>query len=224
MVEKFNTGREWIIDGLVQDCRVLKAFISYVPTSPLIAMTEQKLRGHIACPAIPENFNFVPNELIQKIVTEIGLRNGYIHLECFVGNDGLPTVGEFGWRTAGHRIIDNHAYASGLDIYDMLADIATGTPLEIPIVANSNEFIGNTFLPKKSGVITDFMPLEQILLQDSVFKAELFLKIGQKSEVRRKSSETAGYAFVKGESISAVENKMQQVFDNFYAAMKTKQQ
>jgi cytidylate kinase len=222
MVEKFNDGREWIIDGLVQDTRLLKTLISYVPTSPLVAMTEHKLRGHIAHPNVPSNFNFNPDELIQKIITGMNLRNGYIHLECFIGKDGLPTVGELGWRTAGHRIIDNHSYALGFDIHDILLDVVSGKPVKIPSVPKSNTFIGNTFLPKKSGIITEMMSSEQISAQDGVFKTELFAKIGQNFTLERKSSETAGYAFVKGDNILDVENKMQTIYDNFYQSLKTK--
>jgi len=103
-----------------------------------------------------------------------------------------------------------------------LLDIISGIPVKIPNNANSNEFIGNTFLPKKAGIITDIMSLEQILSQNGVFKAELFAKIGQESVVKRKSSETSGYAFVKGKSIKSVENNMQKVFNKFYSNMKTK--
>ncbi len=222
MVEKFNDGREWIIDGLIQDNKLLKTFVSYVPTSPLVAMTEQKLRGHIAHPNVPFDFNFNPDELIQKIVTGLNLRNGYIHLECFVGKDGLSTVGELGWRTAGHRIIDNHSYALGFNVHDILLDIVSGKPVKIPSVPKSNIFVGNTFLPKKSGIITDMMSSEQISAQDGVFKTELFKKVGQNCKVERKSSETAGYAFIKGNNIVDVENKMQKLFDNFYQNLKTK--
>lgn len=68
MVGKFNSGREWIIDGLVQDGCVLKTFVTYVPTSPLTAMTEQKVCGHIACSKKPNEFKFLPKELEDKMI------------------------------------------------------------------------------------------------------------------------------------------------------------
>ncbi len=222
MVEKFNTGREWIIDGLVQDGCVLKTFVTYVPTSPLTAMTEQKVRGHIACSKTPTEFKFLPTELIQRIITATGLRNGYIHMECFVGKDGLPTVGEFGWRPSGHRIIDNHSKATGLDIYDLIIDVATGRPVHIKEKQTKFPVIGNVFLPKKSGQITEMLSKEQVLAQDGVFDAEVFPKVGDNHQVQRKSSETSGYAFISGESIPSVETKMQQMFSCFYENMKTK--
>lgn len=221
MVEKYNPGKEWIIDGIVQDGRVLKTFVTYVPTSPLTAMTEKKIRGHIACPKIPETFKFVPIEYIQQVVSAVDLRNGYMHLECFLEKDGTPTFGEFGWRPAGHRIIENHAMASGVDIYDKLIDVAIGKPVDMQ-QTNKQEYVGNVFLPKKPGQIIDMLPKEQILSQPGVVAAEVFPKVGDVQQVQRKSSETDGYVFIKSDSIDSVENKMQQIFNRFYECMKTK--
>lgn len=221
MVEKFNDGKEWIIDGLIQDGKVLNTFITYVPNSPLSAMTDNLLRGHIACNDVPNSFKFVPNDFIQRIVTSMNLRNGYIHSECFIGPDGMPTLGEFGWRPSGHRIIENHIVASGMDIYDAIIDISTMKPVK-PEKRPTNKVIGNVFLPRKSGKITEMQSINQVLSQDGVFDVELFAKINEEHEVQRKSSETAGYAFVQGGDIQSVENKMQQVFQNFYNNMKTK--
>lgn len=221
MVEKYNTNPEWIIDGLIQDGKVLNTFITYVPNSPLAAMTDNLVRGHIACNTVPENFKFVPDDFIQRIVTSMNLRNGYIHSECFIDQNGMPTLGEFGWRPAGHRIIENHALASGIDIYDAIIDIATGKPVK-PEKHKSDKVIGNVFLPRKSGTITEMQSTEEILAHSGVFDVELFAKPGQEHDVQRKSSETSGYAFVQGTDIPDVENKMQQVFQNFYNQMKTK--
>ncbi len=221
MVEKFNDGKEWIIDGLIQDGKVLDTFITYVPNSPLSAMTDNLVRGHIACNNVPNNFNFKPNDFIQRIVTSMNLRNGYIHSECFVDQNGMPTLGEFGWRPAGHRIIENHAVASGIDIYDAIIDIATGKPVELK-KHQSDKVIGNVFLPRKSGQITEMQSKEEILAEKGVFDVELLAKIGEEHDVQRKSSETSGYAFVQGKNIPDVENKMQQVFRNFYNKIKTK--
>ena len=216
MVEKFNDNKEWIIDALVQDEKVLKTFVTYVPVSPLKAMTDNILRGHIACNEIPDNFNFVPDEFIQNIVTSMKLRNGYIHLECFVDKIGMPTVGEFGWRPSGHRIIENHMYASGIDIYNILTDIAIGKPVDIPQCSKHSKMVGNVFLPRKSGEIIQMPSKEELLTQDGVFNVELFAKVGQNYQTQRKSSETAGYAFVEGNTIADVEKKMERVFQNFY--------
>lgn len=221
MVEKFNPEREWIIDGLIQDGIVAKTFVTYVPTAPLTAMTDRKLRGHIACPETPTVFKFDPTTYIQQVVSTINLNNGYIHLECFLEQDGTPTVGEFGWRPSGHRIIDNHSMVTGVDIYDKLVDVATGKKVEFPKTAKQ-PYVGSVFLPKKDGEITDMMSKDQILSQDGVIAAELFPKIGEKHQLQRKSSETFGYAFIEGESIESVERNMQLVFNAFFDKMKTK--
>ena len=221
MVEKFNPEREWIIDGLIQDGIVAKTFVTYVPTAPLTAMTDRKLRGHIACFETPTVFKFDPITYIQQIVSVINLNNGYIHLECFLERDGTPTFGEFGWRPSGHRIIDNHSMATGIDIYDKLVDVVTGKKIEFPKVAKQ-PYVGNVFLPKKDGEITDMISKEQIMSQDGVTTVELFTKIGEKHQLQRKSSETSGYAFIKGDSIEDVERNMQRVFNVFFDKMKTK--
>lgn len=221
MVEKFDDGKEWIIDGLVQDGKVLRTFITYVPNSPLTAMVEQSVRGHIAVNETPGNFNFIPRNLIQSIITMAKLRNGYIHLECFIDKNGKPTVGEFGWRPSGHRIIENHSYVTGMDIYDLIIDVVTGKPVKIEEHKNGNTVIGNVFLPQKSGLVTDVLSNEQVLEQDGVFRAEIYSRVGDFHQMQRKSSETAGYAFIKGVSVLSVETKMRQMFKYFYENMKT---
>jgi len=222
MVEKFNDGKEWIIDGLIQDGKVLKTFLTYVPNSPLSAMTDNLVRGHIAYNGIPKNFNFNPDDFIQKIITSMNLRNGYIHLECFIDKNGLPMVGEFGWRPSGHRIIENHSYALGIDIYNTIIDIATGKPVQIQPQTISAKTIGNVFLPEQSGTIIQTPSKEQLLAQDGVFDVELFAKVGRYHQVQRKSSETAGYVFIEGENIANVETKMQQIRNYFSEQTKTK--
>ncbi len=222
MVEKFNDGREWIIDGLIQDGKVLKTFITYVPNPPLTAMTEQSIRGHIAVNDTPKEFQFIPENLIQSIITMAKLRNGYIHLECFVDKNGKPTIGEYGWRPSGHRIIENHSHATGIDIYDLIIDVATGKPVKIEIAKKKEEVVGNVFLPQKSGLVTKVLTKEQVLEQDGVFNAEVFPRVGDCHQVQRKSSETAGYAFIKGKNILSVEKKMRQMYERFYEHMKTK--
>ena len=219
MVEKFNDGREWIIDGLIQDGKVLKTFLTYVPNPPLIAMTEQSIRGHIAVNDTPKEFQFIPESLIQSIITMAKLRNGYIHLECFVDKNGKPTIGEYGWRPSGHRIIENHSHATGIDIYDLIIDVATGKPVKIENAQKKEEIIGNVFLPQKSGLVPKVLTKEQVMEQDGVFNAEVFARVGDSHQLQRKSSETAGYAFVKGESVTDVENEMREIFNYFYKNM-----
>lgn len=149
------------------------------------------------------------------------LRNGYIHLECFIDKNGKPTVGEFGWRPSGHRIIENHSYVTGMDIYDLIIDVVSGKPVKIEEYKNGNTVIGNVFLPQKSGLVTDVLSNEQVLEQDGVFRAEIYSRVGDFHQMQRKSSETAGYAFIKGESVLSVETKMRQMFKYFYENMKT---
>jgi len=222
MVEKFNDGKEWIIDGLIQDGKVLRTFLTYVPNSPLAAMTDNLVRGHIACNDLPKNFNFIPDDFIQKIITSMNLRNGYIHLECFIDKKGLPVVGEFGWRPSGHRIIENHMYASGVDVYDAIIDTAIGKTIHIQPQTEKSKTIGNVFLPKRSGTITEMVSKEQLLAKDGVFDVELFDKVGNTHQLQRKSSETAGYVFIEGKDIESVETRMQQIRDYYQNNIRTK--
>jgi len=105
--------------------------------------------------------------------------------------------------------------ATGIDIYDKLVDVVTGKKIEFPKVAKQ-PYVGNVLLPKKAGEITDMISKDQIMLQDGLIAVELFTKIGEKHQLQRKSSETSGYAFIKGESIEYVERNMQRIFNAFF--------
>lgn len=214
MVEKFNTDPEWIIDALVQDNKVLDTFISCVPVSPIWAVVENKINTHITTPDKPQHFDFQPQDLMQRVVNGMNLKNGYIHMELFISDKGKPTICEFGWRMAGCKIPEDHSIAYGFDIYDTFLDIMTGRKAKLKYSKNK-KYVGDLYLPNKPGIISSITPLEELLKYEGAIGGKMFVKKGTFVKPRRAGNEASGYIFVEGNSIDDVKRKMFKILNNF---------
>lgn len=214
MVEAFNPHNEWAIDGLVQGGLVLDSYISHIPVSPLRAVVENKINAHITTPKKPKIFQFEARELLQKIVTGMNLKNGYIHMETFIDKQGEPTICEFGWRMAGCKIPENHSLAYGFDIYDVLLDIHIGKPVNIKY-SGDKKCVGDLYLPNKSGIITKMTPLEELLKYEGVLMGSLFFAQGDTVAARRAGNDASGFITVEGKSFTVVKRRMHQILRHF---------
>jgi len=214
MVEVFNPNNEWAIDGLVQGGKVIDSYISHIPVSPLRAVVENKINAHITTPQKPKAFNFNHKELLQKIVSGMGLQNGYIHMETFVSQEGQPTICEFGWRMPGCKIPENHSLAYGFDIYDVLLDIHLGKTVHLKYNKNK-KCVGDLYLPNKSGTLTELTPLEDLLKYEGALCGGMFVSTGDVVKPRRAGNEASGYIIVQGNTFNKVKNRMLTILRNF---------
>lgn len=214
MVEDFCYDHEWSIESLVQNGKVLDSYVTYIPNPTIWASISNNLNCHMTVPKIPSYFNFVPKDFIQQIVTGMNLKDGAMTIEVFVSETGDVKASELGWRLPGCQATLNHSYSYGIDIYNILLDIA----IHKKVTLKYNDKIvsvGDLYLPNKDGIIERITPIEELLKMDGVINGEMFAKIGQYQKKRRVGNDASGWVQVLGEDEFDTLKKMENIYDCF---------
>lgn len=214
MAEEFCYDHEWSIESLVQDGKVLDSYVTYIPNPTIWASISNDLNCHMTVTQIPSYFKFVPKKFIQQIVSGMDLKDGVMTIEVFISDDGNVKASELGWRLPGCQATLNHSYSYGIDIYNILLDIAIHKKVNLEY----NERIvsvGDLYLPNKEGIIEKITPLEELLKMDGVIDGEMFAKIGEYQKKRRVGNDASGWVLVIGENESDTLQKMQSIYDAF---------
>ena len=214
MAEDFCYDHEWSIESLVQDGEVLDSYVTYIPNPTIWASISNDLNCHMTVPKIPSYFKFVPKEFIQQIVSGMNLKDGAMTIEVFISNDGNIKASELGWRLPGCQATLNHSYSYGIDIYNLLLDIAIHKKVNLRY-QDKIVSVGDLYLPNKEGIIEQITPLEELLKMDGVIGGELFAKIGEYQKKRRVGNDASGWVQVLGENEFDTLQKMQKIYDIF---------
>lgn len=214
MAEEFCYDHEWSIESLVQDGKVLDSYVTYIPNPTIWASISNDLNCHMTVTQIPSYFKFVPKKFIQQIVSGMDLKDGAMTIEVFISDDGNVKASELGWRLPGCQATLNHSYSYGIDIYNILLDIAIHKKVNLEY----NERIvsvGDLYLPNKEGIIEKITPLEELLKMDGVIDGEMFAKVGEYQKKRRVGNDASGWVLVIGENECDTLQKMQSIYDAF---------
>ena len=214
MAEEFCYDHEWSIESLVQDGKVLDSYVTYIPNPTIWASISNDLNCHMTVTQIPSYFKFVPKKFIQQIVSGMDLKDGVMTIEVFISDDGNVKASELGWRLPGCQATLNHSYSYGIDIYNILLDIAIHKKVKLEY----NERIvsvGDLYLPNKEGIIEKITPLEELLKMDGVIDGEMFAKVGEYQKKRRVGNDASGWVLVIGENECDTLQKMQSIYDAF---------
>lgn len=214
MAEDFCYDHEWSIESLVQNGEVLDSYVTYIPNPTIWASISNNLNCHMTVPKMPSYFKFVPKEFIQQIVSGMNLKDGAMTIEVFISNDGNIKASELGWRLPGCQAPLNHSYSYGIDIYNLLLDIAIHKKVNLKY-QNKIVSVGDLYLPNKEGIIEDITSLEELLKMDGVIGGELFAKIGEYQKKRRVGNDASGWVQVLGENEFDTLQKMQKIYDIF---------
>ena len=214
MAEDFCYDHEWSIESLVQDGEVLDSYVTYIPNPTIWASISNDLNCHMTVPKIPSYFKFIPKEFIQQIVSGMNLKDGAMTIEVFISNDGNIKASELGWRLPGCQATLNHSYSYGIDIYNLLLDIAIHKKVNLKY-QDEIVSVGDLYLPNKEGIIEQITPLEELLKMDGVIGGELFTKIGEYQTKRRVGNDASGWVQVLGENEFDTLQKMQKIYDIF---------
>ena len=214
MAEDFCYDHEWSIESLVQDGKVLDSYVTYIPNPTIWATISNDLNCHMTVPKIPSYFKFVPKEFIQKIVTGMNLKDGAMTIEVFISNNGDIKASELGWRLPGCQATLNHSYSYGIDIYNLLLDIAIHKKVNLKY-DDKIVSVGDLYLPNKEGIVEKITPLEDLLKMDGVIDGEMFAKMGEYQKKRRVGNDASGWVQVIGKDEFDTLSKMQKIFDKF---------
>lgn len=214
MVEEFCYDHEWSIESLVQNGKVLDSYVTYIPNPTIWASISNDLNCHMTAIKTPSFFKFIPKDFIQQIVSGMNLKDGAMTIEVFIDQDGNIRPSELGWRLPGCQATLNHSYSYGIDIYNLLIDIAVHKPVTLKY-REKVVSVGDLYLPNKDGIIEKITPLEELLKMDGVIGGEMFAKVGQRQTKRRVGNDASGWVQVLGKDETETLQKMRDVYNNF---------
>lgn len=214
MAEDFCYDHEWSIESLVQNGKVLDSYVTYIPNPTIWASISNDLNCHMTVPKIPSYFKFTPKEFIQQIVSGMNLKDGAMTIEVFISNNGNIKASELGWRLPGCQATLNHSYSYGIDIYNLLLDIAIHKKVNLKY-QDKIVSVGDLYLPNKEGIIERITPLEELLKMDGAIGGELFAKIGEYQKKRRVGNDASGWVQILGENEFDTLQKMQKIYNIF---------
>jgi len=213
IVEQYCSDLIWCIDSLIQNGKVVATFYAWLPYTNLsFAETKEKF-AQITVDRKPEWFKFDGSEITQNIINEIGLKNGYIHLEVFVSSVGEPIICEFAWRTPGEHMLLNHSIVFDLDVYSLLIDIIIGKTISLKL--NGRKCVGDMFLPIKNGIVSDITPYKDLEKFKGVINGSITCNVGDILESKRQYTSCAGWIQVEGKTKEEVLERMLNVYKNF---------
>lgn len=213
IVEQYCPDLIWCMDSLIQNEKVVATFYAWLPYTNLSFAEKKEKFAQITVDKKPEWFKFDGSEITQNIINEIGLKNGYMHLEAFINPSGQPIICEFAWRTPGEHILFNHSIAFGIDVYSFLIDIMIGKPISLKL--EGQKCVGDMFLPIKNGVVSNITSYKDLKNLRGVINGDVTCKIGDILESKRQYTSCSGWIQVEGKTKDEVLERILEVYKNF---------
>lgn len=214
MIEQFCFGKEYPMDTIVQNGKALQTFVTYISEALMNAAYYNRLNIHLTCEKTPEVFAFDPNTEMQKLITGLGLKNGDMTMELFVGENGEAILSEFGWRTSGYHAIENHSRSYGFDMYNTIIDIWCGIiHSEFPYAAKGS--VGALYINNKEGLITHIDSTNQLKKMPGVIDAKVISEKGRTYHRLHMGNNNAAWALIQGSTKEEVLEYAKDVFRLF---------
>ena len=160
MAEQFQNEKIWCIDAIVRSGKVIQNLYTWLPFTNLEFAQNKKRFAQLAVGYKQKGWRFDAKEVTQTIISELGLVSGYLHLEVFVTENGIPSICEFAWRTPGEHMLQNFTLLYGESIEDYLINTLLGIPVQpLPEFA---QCVADVFLPMTEGKITKISSIEDL--------------------------------------------------------------
>lgn len=204
----------WCFDSLVQDGKIMGTFLTWLPYTNLSFAEKKEKFAQITVKERPEEIKFDGGKITQKVVSELGLKNGYIQIEIFVDPYGQPTICEFAWRTAGEHMLSNQSLAFGVDVCSLLVDIIVGRKIQ-PLPPQGQKCVGDMFLPLSDGVVAKISSYDDLHNLEGVIDGKINYKVGDVIQSKRQYTSCAGWIQIEGQTAEEVLNRMLKVYKRF---------
>ncbi len=204
----------WCFDSLVQDGKVISTFLTWLPYTNLSFTEKREMFAQITVKEYPKHIRFDGKKITQNLVSELGLKNGYMQIEIFVDHCGQPTICEFAWRTAGEHMLSNQSIAFDVDVCSLLIDIMVGRKIR-PIPPIGQRCVGDMFLPLTDGVVAKISSYDDLKGLDGVIGGNINYKVGDVVQSKRQYTSCAGWVQVTGETADEVLSRMLKVYKQF---------
>lgn len=140
--EEFIDGEEFTFDTVcIGGKPAFMNVASYLP-KPLIARTNEWLSPVIITVRDLEQPRLKPGiELGKKVLTALGMGDGFTHMEWFLKPDGEAVFGEIGARPGGANLVDQMNYTCDIDLFREWARVSCWRTFDAPTERKYNAAI-----------------------------------------------------------------------------------
>lgn len=219
IVEEYCPYVIWCVDSLVQNGKVIYTFITWLPYTNLNFAEKKEKFAQITVDNPKGTLKFNTGNLNQKIINNLRLKNGYIHLEAFIDKKGNPIICEFAWRTPGEHMLSNHSKAFNMDVYSFLINIITGRKI-MKIRSKETFCVGDMFLPVTNGIVKNISKYEDFKNIKGVLDGEIKYNIGDKIITKRQYTDSSGWLQIKAKTKEEVLKIMIDIYKKYIIEMK----
>ncbi|MER7518608.1 ATP-grasp domain-containing protein [Streptomyces sp. NPDC126499] len=144
LVEEYATGEEYSWEGLVQGGRTVFRNLTVKTTTGPPAFVELQHVPSGSPEAAGDRQRAA--RLGAEVIDAMRMRDGLIHLEFRVADDGRIAVMEAAVRTPGCYLLDVVSRAHGVDLYEACLRLALGEKPELPPEGESFRHTASVFL------------------------------------------------------------------------------
>ena len=138
-VEEFIDGEEFTFDTISIEGEIAYFNIAWYRPRPLLARTQEWVSPQtisLQDPWVPELES--GREMGRAVISALGFRTGFTHMEWFLKESGEAVFGEIGARPPGARSVDIMAAASNLDIFRGWAEAVCHHSFTVPMERRYN--------------------------------------------------------------------------------------
>lgn len=141
-VEEYIDGEEYTFDTICRDGEILFFNISWYRPRPLIGRTVQWISPQtVVLRDVQAEHLAQGRQMGQAVLTALGHRTGFTHMEWFKKPDGEAVFGEIGCRPPGARTVDTMNYADDADLFTAWAEAVCLGRISQPIERRYNASI-----------------------------------------------------------------------------------
>lgn len=219
IVEEYCPYIIWCLDSLVQNGKILKTFIAWLPYANLSFAEKKDKFAQITVNNKPEEIKFDTEQLNQFIIDNLNLKNGYIHLEAFIDKEGQPVICEFAWRTPGEYMLSNHSKAFNIDVCKILIDIMVERKIDTIKDTDHTSCVGDMFLPIYNGRVKNISSFDDFKNMKGVLNGEIKYKNNDEVVTKRQYTDSSGWLQIEGKNKEEVLERMVAIYNEFILEM-----
>lgn len=222
LAESFVNASEFMVDGVVQEGKLVAASVARYTTPCLEAVQASAPISVHRCR--PRDYPGLVPEMVEfaaQALAALEYKEGVFHMEVFRRPDGTLVFGECAARRGGALVEEEVRLQNNFSLASAAVDIALGSRVEI----SSSEYdavVGTTFLQIASGGVILHLPLREELMS---YPGVRFIRydsyIGAKVSTQRgTTNERVAIALVEAPNLSTLESRMAALRDVFEADSK----
>ncbi|MGW4562796.1 ATP-grasp domain-containing protein [Streptomyces sp. NPDC004561] len=225
LVERFVSGTELHVDGVVRDGRVLGLGVSRYLHNLIEFQTGALVGSFTLDPAGHAGLYAAAHRLTGAVLDALDHRDGVFHLEMFHQADGGLVFSECAGRVGGGKIAAMLDRQFGIDLHDEWARSVLSLPSALadsgPAAGASGGSHGFIHLMAPAGHVRHVPAREELLARPGVVATEVDLVAGQVAREVCATSQRAARAVVRGADAAETEARLRALAAWFATAVTT---